>query len=83
MPDHVVRCRGCGGPMRWAQNETTGRRVPIDPDPVPDGNLVLVALRPGATPLVRYLRKHEPVAPTSPRYVSHFATCPQADQFRK
>lgn len=74
-------CKGCDAPIHWAQ-VVGGKRVPIDPDPVDNGNLVLVSLAPGERREVRYLRRGED-AGDAPRYVSHFATCPQAEQFRK
>lgn len=81
----VARCREatCRAPMVWAVNEASGRGNPIDPDPVEDGNVVIVGqttTKSGPAPLVRYLRKGEEVV--GHRYKSHFATCPEADQFR-
>lgn len=46
--DGPTNCRSCGAFVRWATHETTGKRMPIDPDGV-----------------------------------SHFATCPDADRWRK
>ena len=34
------RCRSCRRPILWAETEK-GRRIPIDPQPVTDGNIVL------------------------------------------
>lgn len=78
-------CSGCGTPMRWARNESTGKNIPLDPEPVPEGNLVMSHdPRPGGPFVVRMLRKGDPDPdPSMPRYVAHFATCPQADKFRK
>ena len=50
--------------------------VPLDPDPTPDGNLDLVDGKVFAYGL-------EGVAAKRPRYHSHFATCPDAPQFRR
>lgn len=74
-------CRTCGEPVKWVMT-TTGNRMPLNPMPDPDGNcyvdrwdqgmpVVVVAVNsaiPGAIPI---------------RYTSHFATCPQADKWRK
>lgn len=77
-------CRGCGAPMRWAQNISTGRNIPIDPEPVEDGNLVMVKPRVGGALQVRPLKAGDPGPdPSVPRYVAHFATCAMADQFRR
>jgi hypothetical protein len=53
-----------------------GSRIPLDPEPVPDGNVVLT-LHGEA----HVLRAGE--APTGDRYVSHFTTCPDADRWRR
>lgn len=56
--------------------------MPIDPDPVTDGNLVLTYPSPGAV-LAIVVDPDQLSIDDSPRYVSHFATCPNADQHRK
>lgn len=77
-------CRGCKKPVRWTRT-AQGRPMPLDPEPIAvvleeggplkvvleDGR-VMAARRPEGTDL------HEPVMAR----VSHFATCPKADQFR-
>jgi hypothetical protein len=80
-------CGSCGARIRWATT-VNGRRMPVDDDPVPDGNLVLSDPAPGAyAPAVsQYV---EPDQPTlfgdhdAPRFVSHFATCPDANKHRR
>jgi hypothetical protein len=73
-------CRGCGAAMVWCSS-TKGGTVPLDPRPVSDGNLVF---EPGAEmPTVRYLRRGDIVPAGTARYRSHFATCPEAQQFRR
>lgn len=71
-------CRECGQPIRWAQTGR-GRTIPLDRDPVPTGNLVLLPVSGEAVSL----RAGSAVAPGTPRYLSHIATCPQAGLFRK
>lgn len=66
-------CRSCGAPVRWVRTEA-GRRMPINPDPDPAGNLVL-----DVTGLAVQV---DPTA-TGPKYTSHFATCPEAARHRK
>jgi hypothetical protein len=73
----VPRCRECGQPIRWARTER-GRTIPLDRDPVPNGNLVLLPVSGEAV----HLRAGAAVEPGTLRYVSHFATCPQAGLFR-
>ncbi len=87
------RCRTCSSPI-WFGLTAKGRRMPMDPTPVEDGNMVVDRLEqvmdqlaganesgPGkALPHVRVLAKGEAVDPATPRYVSHFATCPGAER---
>lgn len=53
--------------------------IPLDVEPVDDGNIVLG--RDDDGPVAMYLRKDETT--TRDRYVSHFATCPHAAEHRK
>ncbi len=74
-------CRSCGRPILWAET-TNGKAAPIDPDPVPNGVIVLVQPSDPREPPVASVVKH--AGSTSlPRYNSHFATCPHAAQHRK
>lgn len=84
----MSRCRSCGQRIVWVWTEA-GKRMPVDPDPVQDGNvrslrgdgqlfesaLVEVVPRDSGDTLFG--------AVTEPRYVSHFATCPQAADHRR
>jgi hypothetical protein len=79
---NLTTCRSCKAPMAWATNVHTGKNVPIDPDPVDNGNLVLVEIVPGAKLQVRYVKTYERTG-SMPRYVSHFSTCPNAAEHRK
>lgn len=79
----MADCRGCGAPMVWGRNIDTGKGVPLDPDPTPDGNLVRVDdATYGREIPVRFVRKNEQLAADAQRYVSHFSTCPDAASFR-
>lgn len=70
-------CLSCGARIFFARTEK-GKSMPLDAEPVPDGNIVL---RDG---VVNYLTGPEMDMPTDrPRYKSHYATCPQAGQWRK
>jgi hypothetical protein len=80
----VSTCRTCRASIMWAFT-TSGKRIPVDADPVPDGNLALlpstmlgqdptaIVVAPGAQLL----------GDDGVRYVSHFVTCPYADQHRR
>jgi hypothetical protein len=65
----------------WATT-TNGRRIPLDVAPVPDGNIVLTYPSPG-TALAIVVDPAQQIIGDGPRYRSHFATCPNADQHRK
>lgn len=86
LPGSYTRCGSCGAQMRWAQTEE-GRSIPLDPDPVPTGNLIIKEVRHvggrGPVLTVRYLRKTDTVPLEVARYVSHFATCPSAAEHRR
>jgi hypothetical protein len=80
-------CGSCGALVYWARWEETGRWCPVDAEPTPGdawgkgaGNLVLT-LR-GGELLISSFRM-DVHGPTRNRYVSHFVTCPNADQHRK
>jgi hypothetical protein len=87
-------CSSCNAPIVWALTER-GKRMPVDAEPVEDGN-VLLSHRgwPGAAPVaivqgpleIEQLRiQHERTPQQGPLrlFTSHFATCPDADQHRK
>lgn len=65
-------CRSCGAEIIWVVAAASGKRMPIDAEPVAGGNLVLNGDQ------VVY------VEPTdAARYISHFVTCPQSAEWRK
>jgi len=64
--------------MMWAVTEN-GKQIPLDVEPVPTGNLILVGK--GNVPMVHFLTADE--QPEGDRYVSHFATCPQSKAWQK
>jgi hypothetical protein len=79
----VSACRSCGAEIWWAET-VMGRRMPVDADPVPDGNVVVVREGVGQAPPVVEVGHPATLMPADrPRYQSHFATCPQASQHRK
>lgn len=70
-------CKKCGKPMRWVDT-ATGSHLPIDPDPVPDGNIMLLE-----NGLCTIVPLEERAACVAPLFKSHFATCPSASEFRR
>ena len=72
-------CRSCGARITWLET-AGGNRIPVDEDPVPNGNIVVVGRM---AKVCKNAAAAETLYPGEPRYVSHFATCPQAGQWRK
>jgi len=68
-----ARCRSCGAPILWVVTVASGKRMPLDAEPGPAGNLVLLT---GGR-----ARAAEP-DDRPPLHTSHFATCPQAAEWR-
>lgn len=66
----------CGARIDWYVTDL-GKRIPLDPEPRPDGNITVKGR------LAHVLRAGEVPSADQARYVSHFATCPDADGWRK
>ena len=75
----TVPCRSCGAPTIRAKT-VNGKTMPVDAEPVDDGNLHLEEGPKSPMPFVFVVtgcqcpREH---------YVSHFATCPDAGKWRR
>lgn len=81
---NTSNCRGCTAPMVWALT-VNDSKIPLDPDPVEEGQFYLVEQDDGS-PLAVHVRnrkaddyegQHDGL-----RYMPHHATCPKVDQFR-
>jgi len=70
----MAKCKTCGKRIVWSRT-IHDKPIPLDPEPVYGGNVVLEAF--GA--LARVVA---PQADTK-RYQAHFVTCPQADKHRR
>lgn len=68
-------CRSCFANIVWAKT-LKGHNIPLDPRPTPQGNLVFEA----DDVTVRPARTHDL---GGVRFVSHFATCPNAGHHRR
>lgn len=77
----VSACRSCGAPLLWVITDG-GKRMPLDADPTPAGTFV-VADRDRDALRVSYVAPDALLIDDPPRYVSHYATCPDADRWRK
>ena len=72
-------CRSCGAEILWAKT-IKGHSIPLDAQPAAKGNVVIaengtaLVYRDPAAIATRYVDE--------PHFVSHFATCPNADEHR-
>lgn len=80
------RCRSCGAALRWAINDHTGSRMPLDAEADPNGNISVIEWGPrqanGLPQPIVGVNADPTKAMTPMRYTSHFATCPDADKWR-
>lgn len=69
-------CKTCKAQILWATFASRGVPIPIDPVPVPHGNLILVGDR---------VELYSPLFHNGERlrHQSHFASCKHADQHRR
>ncbi|HKE66002.1 MAG TPA: hypothetical protein VKB59_15305 [Micromonosporaceae bacterium] len=80
---HVRTCRSCGKPVLWVET-ANGKRMPVDPEPSPRGNLWLSFDPDRAAFTAHTAARGNGDEPASvARYVAHFVTCPQADDWRR
>jgi hypothetical protein len=92
------RCRSCRALIVWCET-TSGRRMPVDLDRVPEGNVKLIWRKHYDEPLALVLgsrqleRERAEVAAAHEQgiseerelllYTSHFATCRHAERWRR
>lgn len=83
-----AKCRSCGQPILWVQM-ASGRSMPLDPEPTETGTIIIhmgpaIGMEKGRVQTKEEtedrLRRKEPAARVA--YVSHFATCPEAQTWR-
>jgi hypothetical protein len=67
-------CRSCGAEIRWAHTEKSGKLAPFDAEPVADGAWIIEHGE---------ARHAGMLEVDAPKFTSHFATCPNADDHRK
>jgi hypothetical protein len=72
------RCSSCKAEVVWGIT-VTGHRMPVNAEPDPAGRWRLF----GDTPRIVYVPVERRVELAGQLHVSHFATCPFADQHRK
>ena len=76
----MSNCRTCGAAIRWARTEKDDA-IPVDPEPHPEGNLILEEDPESFMPRARVHRPLFDKETTLHR--SHFVTCPDAAKHRK
>lgn len=69
----MTSCRTCGADIRWLRLAKSGKAIPIDPNPNPEGTLIIKDGMGHTAP-----EDHK-----GPRYMTHFATCPDAKYHRR
>lgn len=77
----MSKCKSCGAEIKWILTQS-GKKMPVDAKPVPyradpGGSLSLVTMN------GRVERGVLDLDSDKHGYVSHFATCPAADSFRR
>lgn len=82
----LPKCRSCGAPILWAKT-AAGKPIPLNPDPVNTGNIVIrMGPQEGGwvahyeTKAAREERMRD--RPAESAYTSHFSNCPQAKGWR-
>lgn len=78
----MSECRSCHAPIEWAVTDS-GKRIPLDMDPAPDGNLEPINKLPDGTLVVAVVPLAAAIPAHDDRRISHFVTCPQADNWRR
>lgn len=81
----MSECRSCGAEIEWVVVSKSGKNMPIDVIPTDTGNIAKLPTTDAATgnKLVEYVMQGGMLGDHRELYVSHFATCPNADQHRK
>jgi hypothetical protein len=78
--ERVPRCYACLAPLRWELSEGD-RRIPLDPDPHPDGNVIIVPGKRGGV-RARVLGGGQLPAQQE-AYRPHWVTCPASMDFKR
>ena len=77
-------CRSCGAAIVWLEIRPGGRRMPVDAEPSAKGNVIAdLTQAVGVVIPAAALAQVKADTPDEPLYVSHFATCPDADAWRE
>ena len=77
----MSRCRSCNALIEWVTMEGSGKSNPLDPEPVENGNVEIYAE--GDKLMGRVVTDTADRLFSPPLHLSHFATCPNAQEHRK
>jgi len=72
-------CKSCQQPLRWVRMNTGGLS-PVNAEPDPTGNIVIEN---GIGRVLTGDLFAAPADPETPRFKSHFASCTEAEKYRK
>lgn len=88
---NISKCRSCGSEIIWAKHSKTNKLAPYDKEPTNNGQWLLeretqLALtdekeNESEVFISRHKNKHDEILGI-PGHINHFATCPQANQWR-
>lgn len=78
-------CRTCRSEIVWGTDASTRSLMPVDADPSPNGNISVWVDAAGAAHLVTLSRAKASATRAAGKelHLSHFASCPDAAQWRK
>lgn len=83
---YMSTCRSCGAKIKWIKT-TAGKNMPCDPELVTaddcDAGIVLVTEEGDVVKITSQTVLSGEGCHSVEGYVSHFATCPNADKFRR
>lgn len=79
----MAKCRSCQAKVTWCITDN-GKTMPVDPNPDPKGNLIRTGNVVDGKLEVHAISSRDvgEELKSSTRYMSHFATCPQAASHR-
>jgi hypothetical protein len=78
----VANCRSCKAPIIWCRT-SSGKNMPVDADPDERGDFFLSRAEDGKLDAFHVRRYPGKMPEDVERYTSHFATCEDANQFRR
>lgn len=84
----MARCKSCGAEVTWAEHHDSGNPMPLEPadeEQIEDGRgLWRIESRDRGRPLAYAADRADAMGLFPVQvYVSHFATCPDADTWRE